>query len=239
MPRAVFPAARRSATAVQGKSDIRNENIYSAVVVAHGGTGRAKLFTVPQGGTIPELFAGVTATANAHQTRYTDLTTNLEKAGELGSAIGDAALLAMGITIEQAAYTLATGVTRAFGATNFETADVCSKCVAEMKVGGKRQIIGPVWSFPNLGAISGSIGGGGAVGPLGVLAAVSIQNIGATNSGRKFTGAPVMVARDDVFLVEFSVAGSAALAFSTGAAADGQPCLVWVNFHAQIAGDVR
>ncbi len=238
MPRAVFPAARRSATAVQGKSDIRNENIYSAVVLAHGGTGRAKLFTVPQGGAIPELFAGVTATAVAHQTRYTDLTTNLEKAGELGSAIGDAALLAMGITIEVAAYVLATGAARAFGATQFEAADILSKTVAEMKVGGKRQIIGPTWAFPNLGSLTGSIGGGGAAGPLGVLSVVSIPNVGVGNTGRKFTGAPVMVARDDVFLVEFSVAGSAALAFAI-TNADGQPTLVWVAFHAQIAGDVR
>lgn len=232
MARAFFPAARRSATAVAGKSDIRNENIYSAVVLAHGGSGRAKLFTVPQGGAIPELRGGVTATANAHQTFYTELTTNLEKAGELGSAIGDAALMSMGITIEAAAYTAATGAQRAFGAGQFEVSDILSKCVAEMKVGGKRQIIGPVWSFPSLGGMTGSIS------TTANAATVAIPGNGQYGSGRKFTGAPVMVARDDVFLVEFSIGGSASLAFSV-TNADGQPCLVWVNLHSQVAGDVR
>lgn len=232
MARAYFPAARRSATAVAGKSDIRNENIYSAVVLAHGGSGRAKLFTVPQGGAIPELRGAVTATANAHQTFYTELTTNLEKAGELGSAIGDAALMSLGITVEQAAYTASSGAQRAFGAGQFEVSDILSKTVVELKVGGKRQIIGPTFTFPNLGAASGSIS------TTGNAITVAVVNNGLNNNGRKFTGAPIMVARDDVFLVEFSVGGSASLAFSvTGA--DGQPTLVWAICHAQVAGDVR
>jgi hypothetical protein len=218
---------------VAGKSDIRNENIYSALVVAHGGAGRAKLFTVPQGGVIPELRgAAIAATANAHQTAYTELTTNLEKAGELGSAIGDAAMMAIGLTIEPCAYTAATGAARAFGGTQFEVADLLAKTVVEMKVGGKRQIVGPTWTFPSLGGMSGSIS------TTATDATVSIPTNGIVQSGRKFTGAPIMVARDDVFLVEFSVGGAATLAFSV-VAADGQPTLVWTNVHAQVAGDVR
>ena len=50
----VLPDNRnRSATAVDGKSDMRDENLYSSLVVSHGGSGQQKIFTVPQGQTIP------------------------------------------------------------------------------------------------------------------------------------------------------------------------------------------
>src|ERR1700682_3618374 len=98
-PRLIVPDARfRSPTAVAGKSDFRDEHVYSAIVVAHGGEGIQKVFTLPQGQAIPELKgSAITATANAHQLTFTEATTNMNKAGELGSAIGDASIRAIGV----------------------------------------------------------------------------------------------------------------------------------------------
>ena len=66
-------ASFRSPTAVAGKSDMRDENIYSAVVVSDGANGQTTVFTVPRGQTIPLLGGG---TAAAHQKTFTELTTN-------------------------------------------------------------------------------------------------------------------------------------------------------------------
>lgn len=233
MARMLVPAANfRSSTAVQGKSDVRDENVFSSLVLAHGGTGSAKLFTVPQGQGIPELKgSSITATTNAHQTSYTELTTNLTKAGELGSAIGDAAIRAIGIDYETAAYTAATGVNRTFGMTPFEVADVSSKCQIELKVGGKKQIEGPVKYFPQLGAafMSFSTTANGAT--------VGYGQNGMLPVGRKLK-THIPVGRTDALVVEWRVAGSQSLAFSnTGT--DGQPSLAWVNLHSTIKGDVR
>jgi hypothetical protein len=152
----LLPDARfRSPTAVDDKSDLRDENVYSALVVQHSGAGQQSVFTVPKGQSIPTLNGSVTATANAHQTKYTDLTTNLTKAGELGSGLGDGSIRAIGITMEQAAYTTATGAPRSFGATQFEVADVLAKCFFQLKVGGKQQVSGPILRLPVLGCGDG------------------------------------------------------------------------------------
>lgn len=228
----LLPDARfRSPTAVDGKSDLRDENVYSALVVQHSGSGQQSVFTVPKGQSIPTLNGTVTATANAHQTKYTDLTTNLTKAGELGSGLGDASIRAIGITIEQAATTIATGLPRAFGATQFEVADILAKCFFQLKVGGKTQVTGPAFAFPASGGAMGSVGTSANA------ATASISNNGMPGSMRRMK-VPILVARNDTIEGVFGIAGGASLAFSaTGS--DGQPCLVWFNLYALIKGDVR
>lgn len=223
---ALMPSAQlRSPTAVEGKSDLRDENVYSAVVVQHSGSGQQKIFTVPSGQTIPRL-GGSTAPLQNWQVTYTEATTNLTKSGELGSAIGDAAVRGIGITIEQAAFTLATGAPRTFGATQFEVADILSKCFFQFKVAGKLQVQGPVFAFPASG------GAFGAVSTTGNAATASVQQNGWPGNPRKLK-LPILVARTDTLEGVFGVAGGSSLAFSS-TASDGQPCLVWVNLWSQL-----
>jgi hypothetical protein len=230
----MLPDARgRSPTAVDGISALRDENVYSAACLQHGGAGVVPTFTSPKGAPIPFLRgAGVVVSVNAHQLTYSLLTTNLSKAGEPGSSLGDLAIRAIGISIESAAYTLATGVTRAFGATEFEVADLCSKLYLEFKISGKKQVEGPIIFFGNAGSMAGSTfsTGGGST--------VSTVNNGGTNSIRRFK-LPIPVGRTDVVEGNLGVAGGSALAFNTGVVADGQPTLVWVNLQTVLSGDAR
>ncbi len=244
----ILPSSPRPATAVAGKADVRDDNIYSALVLANGGQGTATIFTVPKGQSVPALKgASITALSQARHNFYTGLTTNLDKAGELGS-IGDAAVRAIGFTFEQAAYasnfdSTAALAQRYFGATPFEVADVDAKCLVELKVSQKRQIIGPVQFFPKTGGPSGSLGiatnvtAGAAVGYV-----AGIANNGEGKTGRVLHDAPILIARNDVLALDFTAAD--ALAFSDTAAYsagthEGQPFLVWCHLLATVSGDVR
>jgi hypothetical protein len=232
----MLPDARgRSPTAVDGISALRDENVYSAACVAHGAAGVVPTFTAPKGAPIPTLTGVVVAPLQAHQRIYTLLTTNLSKAGEPGSSLGDLAIRAIGISIEAAAYALATGVPRTFGATQFEVADILAKMYLEFKISGKKQVEGPFISFGNAGSMSGSTfsTGGGST--------VSTVNNGGANSIRRFK-LPIPVGRTDVVEGNLGVAGGSALAFNTagaGPGTDGQPCLVWVISNCVLSGDAR
>lgn len=222
----------RSPTAVDGKSDFRDDNIYSAILLQHGGAGQQKLFTIPQGQAIPALKgAGITASANPWQTTYTETTTNLSKAGELGSGIGDAAIRGIGISLETAAVTASTGAARAWGATQFEVADVLSKCFFQLRIANKTQITGPIFTFPSAGNSFG------AISTTGNAATAGIASNGWPGSYKRLK-IPVPVARNDTLEGVFGVAGGSALAFSV-TNADGQPSLMWVVLTANVAGDVR
>ncbi len=229
--RMILPAATgRSPTAVQDKSDVRDETVYSALVVQHSGTGQQIVFTVPKGQAIPKMNGTVTASTQAHHGNYSDLTTNLSKAGEFGAALGDGSIRSLGITIEQAAFTLTTSAQRTtFGASQFEMADICSKTAFELKVGGKRQIIGPTFTFPSLGAVGGAISGTGNA---------STSSLAQIAGQPRRLKVPIPVGRSDVLEGVFSVATGASLAFSltTG---EGQPCLLWFILHTTVKGDVR
>jgi len=232
-PRLIVPDARfRSPTAVAGKSDFRDEHVYSAIVVAHGGAGIQKVFTIPQGQAIPELKgSAITATANAHQLTFTEATTNMNKAGELGSAIGDAAIRAIGVTCEGAAVTLTTGAPRTFGMTQFEVQDVLSKSFFILRIANKPQIIGPIFTFPCSGAAFGSVS------TTGNAQTASVVNNGWPGALRRLK-IPIPVARNDTLEGVYGVAGGASLAFNnTGT--DGQPSLLWFNLYCNVAGDVR
>lgn len=222
----------RSPTALAGKSDLRDDHIYSAAVLQHGGQGSVSLFTVPKGQAIPKLHgSGVTESSQAHHNLYTLATTSMAKAGELGSGIGDIAIRSISLTFEQAAVTPATGAARAFGATQFEIADVQAKCWFDLKIANKSQIKGPTWNFGAAGGVAGSIS------TTGNAATASIAQNGVPGNVRRLK-LPIPCARNDTLEGVLEVAGGASLAFSdtTG---EGQPFLVWSNLFANVAGDVR
>lgn len=228
MSKLLLPDARfRSPTAVEGKADMRDENIYSAVVVGHGGAGQIKVFTVPQGQAIPRL--GTVGAPAPHQAVFTELTTNLTKAGELGSSIGDASIRNIGITFENAAYDAA-GAPRNFGMTQFEVNDVLSKTFFQLKIAGKLQIQGATHMFPASGGAFGSVST--------TEAAVTVSQVtnGWPGALRRLK-LPILVARTDTVEGVFGVAGGASLEFSNPT--NGQNSLIWFNLHALVKGDVR
>lgn len=224
---AFFPDARlRSSTASSGQSDYRDENIYSAIVLAHGGSGQQKSFTVPQGQTIPTLKGAAITVAQAHQLAYTEVTTNLTQAGQLGASIGDASIRAIGLMLEQAPVDTA-GNIQAWGATQLESMDVASKLFFQFKVAGKVQIQGPSTLFPAPGGVFGfTTSTATAVltnGPMGVPRKLRMQ---------------IPVSRTDNLEGVIGVAGSATLAFRTTTGA-GAASLLWVVAAANVRGDVR
>jgi len=235
MSKLLLPDARfRSPTAVDGKADMRDENIYSAMIVGHGGAGQQKVFTVPQGQAIPRLVGAAIAPTEAHQLTHSELTTNLTKAGEAGSAIGDFSVRAIGIVFETAAYTVSgvtAGAPRTFGMTEFEVNDVLSKTFFQFKIAGKKQIEGATHMFPASGGAYGSISGTGTGQTTAAL------GNGWPGSMRKLK-LPILVARTDTIEGVFGVAGSATLAFSVTTGV-GQSSLVWFNLHSAVKGDVR
>lgn len=222
----LFPDAKfRSPTAVDGKSDMRDENIYSACVVSDGGQGNTTVFTVARGQPIPQLGS---ATPADHQKIYTELTTNISQNGQLGAAIGDSAFRAIGITIEQGYYD-ASGALNTYGAGLQQVAEVLSKTFFQLRIAGKLQIQGPALFFPASGAAFGSIASGS--GNAGAVAAVA--NNGWPGALRRLK-LPILVGRTDTIEGTYGVAGGSALDFGTA-----QPSLVWFNVYAAVAGDAR
>lgn len=221
----LFPDAKfRSPTAVDGKSDMRDENVYSAAVLTDGGQGNTTVFTVARGQPIPILGAGTPA---AHQKIYTELTTNISQNGQLGAAIGDSAFRAIGITIEQGYYD-ASGALNTYGAGLQQVAEILSKTFFQLRIAGKLQIQGPSLFFPASGAAFGSIATGSAA------AAVGVVNNGWPGALRRLK-LPILVGRTDTIEGTYGVAGGSALEFG----ADEHPTLVWFNVFAAVAGDAR
>ncbi len=220
-------ASFRSPTAIAGKSDMRDENIYSAVCVTGGANGQTTVYTVPRGQTIPLLGSG---TAAAHQRTYTELTTNISQAGQLGAAIGDASLRRIGIGIESGWYD-ASGVLNTYGAGQQEVAELLAKTYFQLRIAGKLQIQGPTAFFPSPGGAFGS-----------VSTTEAAVTVGITGNGwpgqMRGLKLPILVGRTDTVEGTFGVAGGATLTFSVASGAY-QPCLVWFNIHALVKGDAR
>lgn len=220
-------ASFRSPTAIAGKSDMRDENIYSAVVVSHAANGQTTVFTVPRGQTVPILGSGV---AQAHQRTFTELTTNISQAGQLGAAIGDASIRKLGISIESAYYD-ASGVINTYGAGQQEMNEILAKTFFQLRIAGKLQIQGPTSFFPASGGVVGSI----STSESAVTAAALTNGWAGQMRGLKL---PILVGRTDTVEGVFGVAGGASLAFSN-TSTPYQPCLVWFNIHALVKGDAR
>jgi len=232
----ILPAPNRPSTALAGVGDLHDDNVYSAVVAAHGGQGTVKAFVSGQGSPIPALTGTAIPAASVPVTyqNYTPLTTIIEQSGQLGNSIGDAEIRAIGVTFDMAALTPTTAAPRAFGATAFEVADLLSKTRMEIKVSNKRRILGPTWSYPQTGGYSG-----------GLFTTANAATVGAINNGSLPTGrklrAPILIARNDVLVAEFTA--DAALAFSTttfnSGSTAGQATLVWINLIGSLRSDVR
>lgn len=220
----LFPdASFRSPTAVPGKSDFRDENVYSACVVTTAASGNTTVFTVARGQTIPKLGSG---TAAAHQATYTETTTNISQNGQLGSALGEASFRAIGITIEQAYYD-ASGVPNTYGAGQQEVAEILAKTFFQLRIGGKLQIQGPTLFFPASGAMFGSVS------TTESAVTVAVANNGWPGSVRRLK-LPIMVGRTDTIEGTYGVTGGASLTFSAS-----QPTLIWFNIFALVKGDTR
>lgn len=238
-----IPAGSRSSTAVDGKSDFTDQNLYSSIVLADGGSGSMKLFTVPQGQPIPELKgAAVLATANPWQMIHSKLTTIIEKAGELGKGIGDAAVRGIACHLEQAkvpSTAVLPTTTSAWGTTDYEVIDVLSKASLELRVSKKPMFTAPVFTFPTMGGAYGSM----AIGSNAASTAMvknSTTTIGVPGNIRRLR-AHIPVERQDTLEVEFEVAGNSTLAFrETGSSSNpGAPSLFYVVLPSTLRGDVR
>jgi len=231
-------ASLRSPTAVPGRSDIRDENIYSAIVLQHGGAGQQQLFTVPRGQAIPRLAgAGITVPTSNHQVNYTELTTNIMQSGQLGSSIGEASVRAIGLNIENAyvagsQHGAATaGDLNTYGAGQQEINEILGKCFFQFRVAGKLQNQGPAAFYP---ASGGAIG---AISSTGNSVVASALSNGLPGSTRRLK-APILIARTDTVEGTVGVAGGDALVFSVTSGI-GQPVLLWCNLFAAVKGDAR
>lgn len=227
----LLPDARfRSPTAVEGKADMRDENIYSSMVVGYGGAGQQKAFTVPQGQAIPRLVGSGIAPTAAHMLTHSELTTNLTKAGEAGSALGDFSVRGIGINFENAWYDSA-GALNTYGMGQQEVNETLSKTFFQFKIAGKKQVEGATFMFP---------ASGGAFGGISTTEnAVTVSQV--TNGwpgGVRRLKLPILVARTDTIEGVFGVASSASLTYSV-ATGVGQCSLVWFNLLCLVKGDVR
>lgn len=229
MAATVYPSAQRPSTALPGVGDDHDDNVYSALVMASGGVAQQVIFVAGQGSPIPQCAGAAITAANlpAHYLNYSPITTMIQQSGQLGNVIGDFSVRAIGVTIDQAAVT--GGVPRVWGATPFEVIDICSKVRIEVKLSGKRRILGPLWSFPQVG---------GAMGFTNVNASSLVGN-GLFATGRRIA-TRFEIARNDTMTVE--VTPDAALAFSDAVFTTthtGQASLVWVMMVGSARTDVR
>lgn len=227
-----IPAGARSATAASGLSDFQDQTLYSSIVVQNDGGGNQKAFTVPQGQNIPRLSGGASlAPLQPWQQTHTKLTTIIEKAGELGKGIGDAAIRGLSLHVEQATLTAA-GVLSTYGATQVELADLSSKVSFELRVSKKPMYSSPLFALPTMGGVFGSLAGSAALPNVNGLV-----TIGRPGSIRRLIR-HIMCERSDTLEAEFEVAANSQLAFRS-AASDGIPCLLWALLPASIRNDVR
>ena len=229
---ALLPRGTRSATAAPGYTDVRDDEVYSSGVLQHAGQSDMSLFTVPKGQSIPYLRgSSITATTNGWQTLYSDLTTNLGKAGELGNGIGDIAVRAIFATIEQAGYNASTGAYTTYGATPWDVTDILAKVWLKLKVGQKTYIQGQLFRFPSAGGPVGSIS------TTQTNVSMGFVNNGVPGRGRPLK-MPIVIERTDTLEAVIGVAANSSLSFST-TTGTGQPTLLWINLASNVGGDVR
>ena len=230
---ALIPKGNRSVTAIQNADDILDNEVYSAGVLQHGGSSEMTLFSIPKGQAIPSLrSSAVTASTQGHHQLYSDLTTNLNKAGEFGNAIGDVAVRKIHATIETCGYNATTGAQNAFGATPADVHEILSKTYFLFNVGQKTMFKSPLFRIPAGGGVYGSVST--------TETAVTVGHLtnGIPGPGRALK-MPIGIERTDTVEAKIGVAPNTSLNFSSGAAADGQPTLVWINLVSNVRAEVR
>ncbi len=240
MARSYLPAGPRSATAVPGTTDKRDENIYSAALLQNTGAGSVSLFTVPKGQAIPFIRGTSVASTNAWQLTHGDHTTNLEKAGELGDGIGDAGIRGLSLNVEQAGVLPLTsqggGNTSAqldaYGATAYELMDLQRKCSYELRISKKPMFKSPFFAFPGVGGVAGSVS---------TTTSNTVRDIstnGAPGRIRRLM-THIMCSRRDTLEGVFSVVGGAQILTRSNGGTDGCPSLLWCVLPSTIRGDAR
>jgi hypothetical protein len=227
MSKVIIPKGVRSPTAIAGQSDLRDETIYSSVVAGTTLSGEQKVFTVPQGQSIPLWSAG----AHPVHTNHTVVTTNLTKAGELGSGVGDISVRALGITAEPALISTAGVESATAGMTPADVVQFVYNTTFTLRVGGKKQIEGPTWFFPNMGGVSSS-----GVTTVPAAAAGATLFLGSFTNGPDGIGGrklklPILIARSDTLEGECKV--------PTGSFTQSNPALVWYTLLSLVRADVR
>ncbi len=233
MPQILLPpSGGRSTTAAQGQSDVRDDHVFSAALLSSGGQGDVVTFTIPKGQNIPTLRgAAITDTTFGHQLKYSPLTTNMTKAGETGSGIGDVGVRSIAIDVEASPYTAA-GAQSTYGAGPLEMADIQNKVSFTLKVGQKEMTKGALRWYGS---------GGGAGGTLAVATTATTTTLfpallrNGDAGPRKFR-VPIMIERNDTVEGVLNAAGALVFSVTTGI---GQPTLVWVNLYSNVRGDVR
>lgn len=235
MSQALIPRSYRSATALDGESDIRDDLVYSSMVIAHGGGSQQKLFTVPQGQMIPRMAGVGIVPTQLHHLIHSELTTNQDKAGEFGSSIGDAAVRSISLVLEQAC-PIANGTFSTYGATAQEAAEFLSKSFFQFKVGSKVMTQGPVGQFPSSAGLSGAAGISTTQNVTTVVTGFA-QNGNALLGGRRLK-IPVQIARNDVVVGIVGLPNGATYTFSV-AAGVGQSTLLTCVLGCLVRGDVR
>jgi hypothetical protein len=234
----IVPRGQRSPTAVRGYGDLRQDWVYSAIILGHGGAGSASIFTVPKGQAIPTLEGAGIAPTDPSQLVYSDLTTNITQAGQLGNAIGDISVKRIGATV-QLANVEPVGTLGAYGATTQETPEILSKISFEFKVSSKTQAKGPLHSFPGFGGVYGSVGvaeydqGSATVTVRGFL-----TNGMPDSQGRKLL-LPIQVGRLDQLEGIVLVGGPGTTLTFSVTTGIGQSTTVWFMLDSIIRGDVR
>jgi len=229
----LLPDARfRSPTAVDDKADMRDENIYSSIVAGFGGAGTQKLFTVPQGQAIPRLVGASITPMAAHLLTHDVHSTNLTKAGEAGSSLGDFSIRALGLSFENGWYD-GSGALNSYGMGQQEVNDTLSKCFFRLIIAGKKQIEGSVDMFPAYGGVYGGISTTEAT-----VTVSQVTNGWPGTNRRLHPKLPILVARTDTIEGVFGVAAGATLNYSANSGV-GQSSLIKCNLTSSVKGDVR
>lgn len=221
----IGPTSGKPSTAVPGVGDEHDDNVYSALVFAHGGQGQATIFVSGVGAAVPAISSTAILTASVPSTyvTYTKTTTDIEQSGNVGNTIGDFTCRAIGVTFD----TNVAG--RPYGATPVEVIDVLGKSRMEVKISGKRRIGGPVLTFPQVG---------GAMG-FSTATSTSFAQNSLFATGRRIS-TNFQIARNDLLSTEVTV--DAALNFSDTSFAvghAGQASLAWVIMIGTARSDVR
>ncbi len=198
--------------------DIRDDLLYSAACLQYGGNGTVQLFNQGIGGSVQAIRQStvITAPTQAYQTTFSRAYTNLQQAGVLGTVIGNVAIYAIGLDLEQAGIVPTTGVLTATGATQYEHADVAAKAAFVLKIGTTKDASsGPFSSYPTLASVYGSV----ATSNSGNTS--SVASNGLPNGNGRSVSSYIKVTHNQTVSGEIQIANQATLVFrdSTGVGA--------------------